>query len=78
MMLFKKIKGKCYNLRSELAKWVENNIGPGYVDEALEKYDKINSGIPIGGMVETMVFVDMVETVKAEVERRQHGNEYTS
>lgn len=70
MKLFKKLKRKHYNLRSELANWVERNIGSEYVDEALEKYDKINSGIPIGGMVETMVFVDMIETVKAEVEGR--------
>ena len=68
--LFKKLKRKNYNLRSEFANWVERNIGSEYVDEALEKYDKINSGIPIGGMAETMVFIDMVETVKTEVERR--------
>lgn len=70
MKLFKKRKRKHYNLRSELAKWVEKNIGAEYVAEALEKYDKINSGVPIGGMAETVAFVDMVETVKAEVEDR--------
>lgn len=70
MKLFKKSKRKYYNLRSELANWVERNIGSEYIDEALEKYDKINSGIPIGGMTETIAFVGMVETVKAEVEGR--------
>jgi len=70
MKLFKKLKRKHYNLRSELAKWVERNIGSEYVDEALEKYDKINKGVPIGGMAETVAFVGMVETVKAEVESR--------
>ena len=70
MKLFKKWKQKHYNLRSELAKWVEKNIGIEYVDEAIEKYDKINRGIPIGGMAETVVFLDMVETVRAEVEGR--------
>lgn len=70
MILFKKFKRKHYNLKSELAKWVEKNIGAEYVNEALEKYDKINSGIPIGGMAETVAFVDMVDTVKAEVEGR--------
>ena len=68
MKLFKKSKRKRYNLRSELAKWVEKNISSEYVAEALEKYDKINGGIPIGGMAETVAFVDMVETVKAEME----------
>ena len=70
MKLFKKCKRKHYDLRSELVKWVENNIGAEYVNEALDKYDKINSGVPIGGMAETVAFVDMVETVKAEVEGR--------
>lgn len=68
MKLFKMWKRKHYNLRHELANWVERNIGSEYVDEALEKYDKINSGVPIGGLAETVVFVHMVETVKAEVE----------
>jgi len=70
MRLFKKRKRKHYNLREELAKWVEKTIGAEYVEEALDKYDKINSGIPIGGMAETVAFVGMVETVKAEVEGR--------
>lgn len=56
-----------YDLRSELAKWVKKNIGIEYVDEALDKYDKINRGISIGGFYETAVFVDMVETVKKEI-----------
>ena len=70
MKLFKKLKRKHYDLRFELAKWVEKNIGVEYVTEALEKYDKINKGVPIGGMAETVAFVGMVETVKAEVESR--------
>ena len=70
MKLFKKSKRKHYDLRFELANWVERNVGAEYVDEALEKYDKISSGVPIGGLVETIVFIDMVKTVKAEVEGR--------
>lgn len=69
MNLINKIRKKygLYDLRSELAKWVEKNIGPEYVEEALEKYDNINRGIPIGGLAETMVFIDMVERVKKEM-----------
>ena len=70
MKLFKKLKRKHYNLRSELANWIERSIGSEYVDEALEKYDKVNSGVPIGGIAETAAFISMVETVKAEVEGR--------
>ncbi len=55
-----------YDLWKEVAAWVEKNIGAEYVDEALEKYDKINSGIPIGGFQETVVFLHMIEQVKAE------------
>ena len=71
MKLFKTLKRKHYNLRNELANWVERNVGSEYVDEALEKYDKINSGVPIGSIAETIAFVDMVETVKAEVKKRR-------
>lgn len=60
-------KHKLKNLRKEVAAWVEKNIGPGYVDEALEKYDKINSGIPIGGIAETVAFVSMIETIKKQL-----------
>ena len=68
-MWFKKFRArhKKYDLRKELGDWVEKNLGAEYVDEALEKYDKLNSGASIGGFYETMVFIEMVETVKAEL-----------
>ena len=67
-MLFKRFRKKhrLYDLRKEVAVWVEKNIGAEYVDEALDKYDKINSGVPIGGFQETVVFLDMIEKIKAE------------
>lgn len=67
-MLFKRFRKKhvAYDLRKEVAVWVEKNIGAEYVDEALDKYDKINSGVPIGSFQETAVFLDMIEQVKAE------------
>lgn len=52
--------------RSSVADWVEKNIGAEFVEEALDKYDKINSGIPIGGFQETLVFLTMIEKIKAE------------
>ena len=61
----KKILG-LYDLRSEGAKWVKENLGAEYVDEFLEKYDNINRGIPIGGIYETAVFIDMIETIKEQ------------
>ena len=68
-MLFSKFRKKhgLYNLRKEIGRWVKKNIGQEYVDEALEKYDKINSGVPIGGFEETIVFIDMIERIKAEL-----------
>lgn len=59
-------KHKLYDLRKEVATWVEKNIGAEYVEEALDKYDKINSGVPIGGYQETVVFLDMIEKIKAQ------------
>lgn len=68
-MLFKRFRKKhgLYDLRKEVAVWVENNIGVEYVDEVLDKYDKINSGVPIGGFQETAVFLHMIEQIKADV-----------
>ena len=67
-MMFKRFRKKhgLYDLRKEVAAWVEKNIGAEYVEEALEKYDKLNSGIPIGGFQETMIFLHMIEQVKSE------------
>lgn len=66
--MFKRYRKKhgLYDLRKEVAAWVEKNIGAEYVDEALEKYDKINRGVPIGGFAETAVFLDMIEQVKEQ------------
>ena len=56
-----------YNLRKEGAKWVAKNIGEDYVEEFLAKYDDINRGIPIGGLAETIVFLDMIEEIKKDI-----------
>ncbi len=56
-----------YDLRKEGAKWVAKNIGEDYVEEFLAKYDDINRGIPIGGIAETIVFLDMIEQIKKEI-----------
>ncbi len=53
-----------YDLRADGAKWVARNIGEEYVDEFLENYDNLNRGIPIGGFVETAIFIDMIERIK--------------
>lgn len=67
-MIFKRFRKKhnLYDLRKEVAIWVEKNIGAEFVEEALDKYDKINSGVPIGGFQETVVFLDMIETIKKQ------------
>ena len=67
--MFKRFRKKhgLYDLRKEVATWVEKNIGADFIEEALDKYDKINSGVPIGGFQETVAFLHMIEQVKAEV-----------
>ena len=62
-----RIKLGLYNLRKEGAKWVAKNLGEEYVEEFLTKYDNLNRGIPIGGMVETIVFLEMIEQIKKEI-----------
>lgn len=62
-----RIKLGLYDLRKEGAKWVAKNIGEDYVEEFLTKYDDINRGIPIGGMAETIVFLDMIERIRNEI-----------
>ena len=57
-----------YDLKKEGAKWVEKNIGPEYVEEFCEKYDKLNRGIPIGGFLETAIFLEMIEQIKQRAE----------
>lgn len=56
-----------YNLEKEGAKWVKANFGQEYVEDFIDKYEKINRGIPIGGMYETMLFIDVVERIKKEI-----------
>ena len=69
MKLIRKLKIKLglYDLRKDLARWVEKELGEQYVEEAMDKYDKINSGIPIGNFVETAVFLDMVSKVEEDL-----------
>ena len=66
-----KIKLGLYDLRKEGAKWVAKNIGEDYVEEFLAKYDDINRGIPIGGLVETMAFLDMIEQIKKDIKNEK-------
>lgn len=70
MKILSRIRRKLgwHDLKKNGAKWVEKNIGPEYVEEFCEKYDKINQGIPIGGFIETAVFLDMIEQIKQETE----------
>lgn len=39
-----------------------------YGEEAGEAYDKINAGVPMGGFVETVIFLQMVEEAKKALE----------
>ena len=59
-----------YDLKEEGRKWCIREFGEQYGDEYVEKYEAINKGIPIGDMYETMVFIDMVETIKRELKEK--------
>lgn len=38
-----------------------------YGDDFVKMYDMVNSGIPIGNIEETMIFLAMVEAAKEEI-----------
>lgn len=54
--IFKKLSSKSTS-KTEL----RDKVVEMYGEEAGEAYDKINMGIPIGGFLETAIFVLMVE-----------------
>lgn len=62
-----RIKLGLYNLKKEGAKWVAKNMGEKYVEEFLAKYDDINRGIPIGGIAETIAFINLIERIKKQI-----------
>ena len=55
------------DLREKIAVWVEKNLGKEFVEDALDKYDKVNEGVPIGDFLETVIFLDMIERIKKEI-----------
>ena len=38
-----------------------------YVEEFLARYDDINRGVPIGGIVKTMTFINLIERIKKQI-----------
>ena len=40
-----------------------------YGDEFIDKYDKLNKGIPIGNLEETIEFVEKIDAVKKKFKR---------
>ena len=64
--LFKKLSSKSTSKAALRDKLVEM-----YGEEAGEVYDKINTGIPIGGFLETAIFLQMVEDAKKALGEKQ-------
>ena len=58
--LFKKSSSSKLSSRGAL----RDKLVEMYGEEAGEAYDKINAGIPIGGFLETAIFLQMVEEAK--------------
>lgn len=53
-------------LRDRGAAYIKDHYGEEYVEEFLDSYDKINKGIPMGNYLETIAFLDLIETIKKE------------
>lgn len=57
--LRKKLFGKKQDLRKACIEKYGKEFG--------EIYDNMNRGIPVGGFLETTIFIDMIEKVKQEI-----------
>ena len=57
--LFKRLSSKSSSRTTLRDKVVEM-----YGEEAGEAYDKINAGVPMGGFLETAIFLQMVEEAR--------------
>lgn len=59
-------KRRNFDLRQACIDKYSKEFGEEAGEEFGQMYDSINCGIPIGGLLETAVFLDMVEKVKKE------------
>lgn len=66
--LIKKIRIKYgwYDLHDYGCLWVARHLGREYVQEFSDNYEKINCGVPIGNIYETIVFLNMIERMKKD------------
>lgn len=62
-----RIKLGLYDLRKEGVKWVAKNMGEEYVEEFLARYDDINRGVSIGGIVQTIAFLNLIERIRKQI-----------
>lgn len=59
-------KRRNFDLRQACIDKYSKEFGEEYAQEFGEMYDKICRGEPIGGFLETAVFLNMIERVKKE------------
>ena len=59
-------KRKHFDLRKACIDKYSKEFGEGYAQEFGKIYDKIRRGEPIGGFLDTSVFLNMIERVKKE------------
>lgn len=59
-------KRRSFDLRQACIDKHSKEFGEEAGEEIGRMYDSINRGIPIGGFLETTIFLDMIERVKKE------------
>lgn len=64
MDFVKYIKDFIKDYKKKRQKSLRDKVIEMYGEEFAELYDKINQGIPIGGVVETVLFIDMIEKAR--------------
>ena len=51
---------------------LRNKVMEMYGKEFVELYDKVNQGVPIGGLYETVVFLNMIEKARESLKNNDY------
>lgn len=61
---FNKLFKKEDSLKEKGIRYIAEHYGAEYIDEFIEDYDTLNEGGTIGGLTETIAFLNLIEEIK--------------
>lgn len=62
--IFRKFFKKEDSLKEKGIKYIAEHYGAEYIDEFIKDYDTLNEGGTIGGLTETIAFLNLIEEIK--------------